>query len=111
MARKYNSPGLTVQTTLQLEGSCLLLDNPGEYGLNLGVIIKIDSEFLLMLWNTNDRKVFEESYIEIVEAQVGFIAEFGPRGMLSSSVPSWTYTDPAPDLMEKLKESVSKKKR
>jgi len=109
MTRNYNSLRLTVQTTQQPVDSCLTLDNPSEYGFSFGVIAKIDSKFLLMLWDINNRKVLEESYLEIVEAQVGFITGFGPTGMLSLSVPDWTFTDPTDAfIMAKLKEPVSK---
>ena len=109
MALKDKRLTISVETTLQPVDCCLLLDNPGEYGYKLGVIAKIDSKFLLMLWDINDRKVVEESYIEIVDAQVGFIAGFGPRGMLSSSLPSWTYHEPTAEFLPKLKEPVSSK--
>jgi len=108
MARKANVLRLTLKTTLQTEYNCSLLDNPKEYGFNLGVIIEIDSKYVLMLWDTNDRKVFEKECDDMEEAQMGFITGFGPRGMLSLSVPSWTYHEPTADFLDKIKEPVSK---
>ena len=108
MARKNNVPRLTVETTLQLEDSCLLLDNPGEYGYKLGVIAKIDSKFILMLWDINDRKVVEKSYGESEEAEIGLISSFPPQDRSKICAPIWIYHIPSTDLQEKLKEPVSR---
>jgi len=108
MALKDKRLTISVETTLQPVDCCLLLDNPGEYGYKLGVIAKIDSKFLLMLWDINDRKVVEKSYGESEEAEIGLISSFPPQDRSKICAPIWIYHIPSTDLQEKLKEPVSR---